>query len=205
MPTTTFTQKSPKNLIIIDDFYSDPNAVRQKALDGQYHAPPGKTSRLAKTAKCSEPEIKAMCELLLPHIQETDIVGVNIVFRYTLASTEKKTHCHVDGCSYAGIVYLSLPEHCAGGTTIFRHKPTGDEIHHPEHSHLYDFRDESQWEIIKEVDMRHNRLVMYPGQLFHSITPVFFGDNIANARLTQNIFIYRPDDPVLKNKNVTNS
>ena len=35
---------------------------------------------------------------------------------------------------------------------------------------------------------------MYPGQLFHAITPVFFGDRIENARLTQNVFIYRKGD-----------
>ena len=42
--------------------------------------------------------------------------------------------------------------------------------------------------------MTYNRLVMYPGQLFHAITPIFFGDEIDNARLTQNVFIYREND-----------
>lgn len=202
MATKSFTGKSLDRLVIVDDFYSDPDAIRQKALNSQYQAPPGNTTRLAKTAKCGEPEANSMCKLLQPYIKERDIVAVSIVYRYTLEDILKKACCHVDGCSYAGIVYLTRPEDCAGGTTIFRHKLTGDDIYNPRHRNIYDFADESQWEIIKEVDMSYNRLVMYPGQLFHSITPVFFGDNINNARLTQNVFIYRPNDPALKAKNV---
>lgn len=197
MVKQSFIEKSLADLIVIDDFYSDPDAVRQKALSKKYEEPPNKSARLAKTAVCNDSEMRAMCELVQPYVKETDIAALGILFRYTLADTVKKAYCHVDGCTYAGIVYLSLPEHCAGGTTIFKHKPTGDEIFNPQHEHMYDFFDESQWDIIKEVNMVYNRLVMYPGQLFHSITPVFFGDNINNARLTQNIFIYRPGDPVL--------
>jgi hypothetical protein len=45
--------------------------------------------------------------------------------------------------------------------------------------------------------MTYDRLVMYPGQLLHAITPIFFGDSIENARLTQNLFIYREHDKAL--------
>ena len=62
---------------------------------------------------------------------------------------------------------------------------------------MYDLRDPQQWEIISEIEMTYNRLVMYPGQLFHAITPIFFGDSIENARLTQNVFIYREHDKEL--------
>ena len=125
------------------------------------------------------------------------MVGVSVLFRYTLANAQKKVFCHVDGCSNAGIVYLTLPEHCAGGTTIYRHNPTGDEIYNKANRELYDFNDPEQWEVLREVEMAYNRLVMYPGQLFHAITPVFFGDRIENARLTQNVFLFRENDKSL--------
>lgn len=185
------------SIIIEDDFYPDPDKLRQRALAKSYQEPPPGTPRLAVTAVCDEAESKTMYERLLPYLpkeQGNSVVGANILFRYTLASAQKKVFCHVDGCSNAGIVYLSKPEHCAGGTTIYRHKATGDEIYRKQNRHLYDFRDPSQWEVIREVEMVYNRLVMYPGQLFHAITPVFFGDSIDNARLTQNVFIYRERD-----------
>ena len=191
------TFKAFDAVVVKDDFYDDPDAVRQLALDKEYSEPPADTPRLAVTAICDEAESGAMFERLKPYVPknpENRVVAASVLFRYTLANAEKKIFCHVDGCSSAGIVYLSLPEHCAGGTTIYRHKETGDEIYNKQNRHLYDFREPDQWEVIREVDMVYNRLVMYPGQLFHAISPVFFGDRIENARLTQNVFIYRADD-----------
>ena len=193
----TATFKALDTLVIKDDFYTNPDEVREIALGKNYAEPPAGTPRLAVTAICNESESKAMYERLtpfLPQLEANPVVGVNILFRYTLANAQKKIFCHVDGCSSAGIVYLSKPEDCAGGTTIYRHKATGDEIYNKQNRHLYDFRDPGQWEVIEEVEMVYNRLVMYPGQLFHAITPVFFGDRIDNARLTQNVFVYRKRD-----------
>ena len=184
-------------LVIKDDFYTNPDEVRALALGKTYAQPPAGTPRLAVTAICDESESKAMYDRLtpfLPQVEGNPIVGVNILFRYTLANAQKKVFCHVDGCSGAGIVYLSKPEHCAGGTTIYRHKATGDEIYNKKNRQLYDFRDPAQWEVIEEVEMVYNRLVIYPGQLFHAITPVFFGERIDNSRLTQNVFVYRQRD-----------
>lgn len=192
--------KALDTVVIEDDFYSNPDDIRQLAISKPYQQPPAGTPRLAVTAICNEDESKAMFDLLQPHlpqVADNKIVGANILFRYTLAAAQKKIFCHVDGCSNAGIVYLSKPEHCAGGTTIYRHKATGDEKYRKENRNLYDLRDPQQWEIISELEMRYNRLVMYRGQLFHAITPVFFGDSIENSRLTQNVFIYREHDKEL--------
>jgi len=41
--------------------------------------------------------------------------------------------------------------------------------------------------LISEIEMACNRLVMYAGQMIHAITPIFFGNRIENARLTQNV------------------
>lgn len=189
--------KALDKVIVKDDFYSDPEKVRNLALSKPYQQPPAGTPRLAVTAICDDAEAKAMWDLLqplVPKIEGNDVVGLQVLFRYTLATAQKKIFCHVDGCSNAGIVYLSKPEHCAGGTSIYRHKPTGDEIYDKEHRQLYDFTDPSQWELLQQVEMVYNRLVMYPGQLFHAITPVFFGNSIENARLTQNVFVSRQQD-----------
>jgi hypothetical protein len=185
------------SIVIKDDFHTQPDDLRKLALSKSYNEPPADTPRLAVTAVCNERETMAMGDLLkpyIPQIKNNNVVGINVLFRYTLANAQKKVFCHVDGCSYAGLLYLSKPEDCAGGTTIYRHKTTGDEIYDKAHKQLYDFKDAAQWEIISEVEMVYNRLVMYPGQLFHAITPVFFGDSIDNARLTQNVFIFREYD-----------
>lgn len=184
-------------IVIKDNFSAQPDELRKLALSKSYTEPPADTPRLAVTAACTERETMAMGDLIKPYIEKIDnnkVLGINVLFRYTLANAQKKVFCHVDGCSYAGLLYLSKPEDCAGGTTIYRHKATGDEIYDKAHRQLYDFKDAAQWEVISEIEMAYNRLVMYPGQLFHAITPVFFGDTIDNARLTQNVFIFREND-----------
>jgi hypothetical protein len=184
-------------IVIKDNLSAQPDELRKLALSKSYNEPPADTPRLAVTAACTEPETMAMGDLIKPYIEKIDnneVVGINVLFRYTLANAQKKVFCHVDGCSYAGLLYLSKPEDCAGGTTIYRHKATGDEIYDKAHRQLYDFKDAAQWEVISEIEMVYNRLIMYPGQLFHAITPVFFGDTIDNARLTQNVFIFREND-----------
>jgi len=189
-----------ESVVIQDNFYSNPDQVRQQALTKTYEVPPDRSPRIAVTARCNEAESKAMFDLLAPHIpveNGNNLVGVDVLFRYSLAKAQKKIFCHVDGCSSAGIVYLTLPEDCAGGTSIFKHKLTGDQIFNKANAHLYNFFDASQWETLAEIDMVYNRLVFYPGQLFHSITPIFFGDRIENSRLTQNVFAYRQNDSTL--------
>ena len=50
------------------------------------------------------------------------------------------------------------------------------------------------WELLRGIDMRFNRFVMYPGCVFHAglAKPDAFGERIHERRLTQNIFIVWP-------------
>lgn len=139
--------KALDTVVIQDDFYSNPDDIRNLALNKPYEEPPAGTPRLAVTAICNQAESKVMYDLLQPYLPNEEgnrIVGANILFRYTLANAQKKVFCHVDGCSFAGIIYLTKPENCAGGTTIYRHKETGDEIYRKQNRHLYNFHESSQ-------------------------------------------------------------
>lgn len=192
-------QSTLDQIVVVDDFFDNPDQIRELAFTKAYSVPPVGTPRLARTARCTVAEAKSVVTRIIPrvpYISDEEDYAFNVLYRYTLADAEKKTFCHVDKSTYAGIVYLSKPEHCVGGTSIFRHKPTGDEIYKISNAHLYNYNDPCHWELIQEIEMVYNRLVVYPGKFFHSITPVFFGDNIKNARLTQNIFIYRSGDGV---------
>src|SRR3546814_15399363 len=48
-------------------------------------------------------------------------------FRITLASDVGRAKVHVDSSHWSGILYLSRPEDCRGGTEFFRHIPTNNE------------------------------------------------------------------------------
>ena len=86
--------KALDTVVVKDDFYSNPDDIRQLAISKSYQEPPAGTPRLAVTAICNEDESKAMFDLLqpyLPQVADNRIVGANILFRYTLAAARKKS------------------------------------------------------------------------------------------------------------------
>lgn len=186
-------QGALSSFVVIDDFFPDPAKVRAAAMSKAYEPPPLGSGRLALTARCDADETADMLKCLKHRVDapvSAQTAEAQVLFRFTTSTASKQVECHYDACRYAGIVYLSLPEHCQGGTRFFRHVPTGDEQFDVDHAALYDFRDPEQWEVTASVDMKFNRLVFYPGHLFHAITPVFFGSGIEDGRLTQNVFLY---------------
>lgn len=118
----------------------------------------------------------------------------------------------------AGVVYLNRPEQCFGGTAFYRHRASGitglrsvpevrermravgcDRFEAFE-AHIYDERkgasagwtagSNEHWELIELVEMRPNRLVVYPAWVFHSayMQAGAFGRELTARRLTQNLF-----------------
>lgn len=125
-------------------------------------------------------------------------------FRLTLASDTGKAAVHVDASHWSGILYLSLPEHCRGGTDFYRHIPSGLDHTPYEEKHLAacgltdfsevgeklllpDTNDESKWEHIMSIPFRFNRLVLFRPWLYHNAGPGF-GDCFDNGRLIYPLF-----------------
>ena len=92
------------------------------------------------------------------------------------------------------LTYLNLPDQCRGGTSFFRHLPTGLERVAPACpetliADLYHPPEPTEWERICTIEMRFNRVVVYRGNLFHSATvsDEDFGAAPEARRLTMNL------------------
>ncbi|MGI0034284.1 MAG: DUF6445 family protein [Nitrososphaera sp.] len=89
--------------------------------------------------------------------------------------------------SLAAVLYLSLPEHCTGGTAFWRHRSGIDRLPAEagdEHQAVRDFVRISRWRQTQVVPMAFNRLILYPTQLFHSRWPFqAFGTGPQDGRL----------------------
>ena len=183
-----------KNVItIIDDFHDAPQCVRRLALDASYQSPasqfsPNKIGPIANRAVVPSEIYKSTINKLHPLI-DYDIRDAKFEFRYSTQDTIKRQSCHADNVDYAGIVYLTLPQSCQGGTWFYKHIPTGHFYLHPECYGEYNYRNADEWEKVYEVDMKFNRFVFYPGKLFHAVAIPFFGQTIEDSRLTENIFL----------------
>ena len=125
-------------------------------------------------------------------------------FRITLAGDVGKAKVHIDQAYWSGILYLSRPEDCSGGTEFFRHLPTntdraplndaeldamGFSSHQQMHQDIIerDSVDDSKWEMSTRVPMRFNRLLLLRPWLWHTAGPAF-GDRIENGRLVYLMF-----------------
>lgn len=120
-------------------------------------------------------------------------------FRLSKLNDISNIFIHVDDYYsnvYAGVLYLSLPEHCTNkvGTIFYTNKHSGKDsvTDNKEWENLIasnSFNDYSKWNINLISYNVFNRLIIYPVNKFHAIGELF-GDTDENARLVQ-LFCWR--------------
>lgn len=189
---------------IVDNFYLDPNAIRQFAL----------STTKEETAGGNYAGIMSHESFLTQEHLDTigKLVGHNVFpstqftgkFRFTKQDEIGTQDIHFDpgenDCAWAGVVYLSdsVPVGVEG-TIFWQHNRTGlDAIPRDEEGikpfgDLKTFLDtdgvdHSLWTKTMSIPFRYNRLVLFRPWLFHSPGPGF-GDRLDNCRLIQTFFL----------------
>lgn len=199
----------PTSLIIVDDFLDQAENFRAAALrlsyperEGEYF--PGRNSVQRLALEGLEQEISAIVREPLAPLTN---LRSHAKCRIALAGDDREAKIHVDPSHWSGILYLSRPEDCQGGTEFFRHKETGmDRVPlgpkdlasagFSSYEQLQreimdrDVHDRSKWECEMVVPMKFNRLVLLRPWLFHTSGPGF-GDGIENGRLVYLMFFGR--------------
>jgi len=186
-----------RDLIICDNFYSNPNEVRDFALqqdfnvDGNY---PGHRTKSFLTQNIADWIGQIVGgEVDMEGLGEDSYCGA---YQYTTAAD--RTWIHADGWNdWAGVVYLTPDAPASGGTGIYRHKPTGhyamprlaDGSRNETLMSLInnDGQDYTKWELIDMVGNKFNRAVFYKGDLFHASMD-YFGRDLQDGRLFQTFF-----------------
>lgn len=197
------------SILVVDDFYDEPYKVREAALEFPYQDR-GEQSNYPGVNSLSEIEIQGLNEYVSRLVHEplrgTPRSG-HCRFRIAMTGDDDKArlNIHVDGQSYwSGIVYLTLPEYCQGGTEFYRHKELGSD-----HAPLFDkdvrkfgesscalftkkiirrdSNDPSKWDHVMTIPMRFNRCILFRPWFWHTSGPSF-GDTLESARLVQLFF-----------------
>jgi hypothetical protein len=194
-------------VIVVDDFYVDPDAVRKMALGMEYNS----------VGKLNYPGWEGEKALLPGGIAErfSTLIGRRVEFdekRYLLGGfrlisqeTGALTKVHADvSVDWAAMVYLTPSAPIGAGTGFFRHREYGvDRPPSDREAHALGFADANtfeneivkrdmadldKWELITKIAPVYNRLLLFRGsQLYHA--PLGgFGERPENARLTQNFF-----------------
>ena len=196
-----------ERMYIVDDFYTDPDMVRNRALemnknddnDGNY------AGIMTKDNFLTQEHIDNISRLVGHYVQpSTSFTGK---FRFTKQDDPFKQEIHFDpgdnNCAWAGVVYLTPNIENTDGTIFWKHKRTGLESipRTLEGINQHGWKDEkdlkvfldtegmdhSYWDKTMNVPYKYNRLVLFRPWMFHSPGPAF-GNTIETSRLVQTFF-----------------
>ena len=199
------------SLMIIDDFLDNPFDLRNAALQQDYpHLDietyfPGRNSVKRMLVDGMDQQIG---RLVGEPLQAVIAGHGHGRCRLALEGDQGTKNVHIDDSHWSGILYLSLPEHCRGGTDFFRHKRTDmerapiypedlEKLGYQDYPEIWDkvlgpdTNDESAWELTMRVPMRFNRLILLRPWLYHTAGPGF-GDCLENGRLVYLLFYNKP-------------
>lgn len=195
----------PTSLIVVDDFLDNAWALREAALKLQYPPQegmfPGRNSVERITINGLADQVSRLVGEPLECMSAPQSHGKS---RITLGSDRGKAKVHVDGAHWSGILYLSKPEDCRGGTEFFRHIATGtdrapfDDGEAQQWGYASakemtrdvlerDGIDDAKWELTMRIPMRFNRLLLLRPWLWHTAGENF-GDSLENGRLVYLMF-----------------
>jgi hypothetical protein len=200
------------HVIVIDDFLPNAQELRERALKLNYSVE-GRYPGLNSAEKINIPGLD---EAVSRFVWEPVSAPWTADFshgscRLALAKDDRPGRIHIDQSHWSGILYLSRPEDCRGGTEFFRHRPTGTDhlpltkeaLNEAGYSSYEELRaeildkdalDRSKWELTMTVPMRFNRLVLLQPQYWHTSGEAF-GDSIENGRLVYLMFFLRGPGP----------
>ena len=191
-------------LIVIDNFYDDPDSIRDLALSCEYfpektsnifpfgNAPwPGKMSKEAHSPSWVDAKISKLLQKNLRQMRQDDSGRFRISKEINSVGMFDNM-LHADSCKdnyYAGVVYLSKDHPNTPGTIFYERNSTStdrltsmNEL--KEIIGSSEFNDLSKWTAHTVSNIVYNRLLIYPAYKFHGIGPCF-GTTDDTARIVQ--------------------
>lgn len=177
------------SFVVIDNFYKNPDEVREFALKCKFHEHP-KYHKGRRTDELYRFEgLKESFEKTLGRkIRNWDYYGTNGCFQYCIGGDQLVYH--FDGQTYAGLLYLTPDAPPQTGTSFYRSKITKKmKVSDSEHSVVFKngFLDPTMFDLVDTVGNVYNRLILFDAKFIHAAS-CYFGNTKENSRLFQLFF-----------------
>jgi hypothetical protein len=176
-------------LVIVDGFFGDPDAIRKLALDQAFTKMGSAGRRSAERFhRIVDPSVfEALLHRKIIDWEEQPING-----RFQICVSEDPIVYHADDQSHAGIVFLTPDAPVESGLTLVRSKRTGVRRSPPNPTLLAEtfdgaHFDSTRWETVDKIGNVYNRLVLWDARLIHTAS-CYFGTTPTDARLFQMFF-----------------
>lgn len=206
----SFDEKKGANIIVCDNFYTDPDSVRELALEQEYFEDVRYHKGNRTKNKYLFPWVKEKLESLLgAKIPNWTRHGYNGVFQYCPADTPIVYHSDIQ--SYAAVVYLTPNAPPEAGTSFFaskkvkgRRRPASvtEGLSEAEVNKINNLvyngnlLDKTAWELVDVVGNVYNRLAIWDSQMLHAAS-CYFGTELNNSRLFH-MYFFDIEKPVKK-------
>ena len=187
--------RARRELVIVDNFYDDPDSVREYALAQEFKA----NEAYHKGNRTQKSYIPGWAKDEFSRLlgkQVTEFVGATGVFQYCVA--KDNVVYHYDTQEYAAMVYLSPNAPLQTGTQTFRSKLTGlygaatdeDVTRFGKSKEEIDtlsfngnnFYDRHNMELVDSAANLYNRCVIFNARALHAATS-YYGSNKEDSRL----------------------
>ena len=188
-------------VVVVENFYDDPDAVRAYALTQKYKANHEHHKGARTQEKTIFPGTREFFESILhKKITNWESHIYNGVFQYCVA--EDALVYHTDHQAYAAVIFLTpdAPPEC--GTSFYKSRfnglmraPTAEDSERLDKSGSELFRemfagnyyDKTRWETVDVIGNVYNRMVLWDAQKVHAASE-YFGDSLENSRLFHMFF-----------------
>lgn len=179
-----------KRLFVVDDFYTNPDEVRQFALtqveyEGSSPFYKGKRSTSQYIVDGLQQSFEHIMNMKLKPLSTHGMCG-----RFQILTAEDPIVYHSDSQKWAGVIYLTPNAPHDSGTLLLKSRTTNarnpNDIGYSE-SFQNGFYDKTQFDIVDCIGNVYNRLVIFDAQMIHAATN-YFGNRDDNSRLTHLFF-----------------
>jgi hypothetical protein len=180
---------SNKRIFVVDDFYENPEAVRDFALKQYYFDDEGYLGLRTRKQFLFDGVKEKIEEIIGQKITSWESQAMNGRFQSCVSGTPLVFHC--DDQKWAAMVYLTPNAPFETGTSFYAHKET--KIRHNSHPNIMQcfnqktFLDKTPYELVDTIGNVFNRLVIFDGGLIHSASE-YFGSDIPSGRLFHMFF-----------------
>ena len=174
---------------IVDDFYSEPDLVREYAMSLEFRADIQWYKGLRTSTVYRPLELQHAFERIMNRkIQNWDVPGFNGCFQITTADDPQVYH--YDTQTWAAMIYLTPNAPLESGTRLHRSRTTG--VRHrtdvdADSAFQGGFYDSTRFDTIDSAGNVYNRLVIMDAQNIHS-AGTYFGNSAETGRLVHLFF-----------------
>jgi len=182
-------KKMNKRLWIIDNFYTDPDEVRNFALNVEFQEDIQWYKGLRSKEQYNFPGIKeAFEEIMGMKLKPLDSHGM--CGRFQICRSQEQLVYHVDSQGWAAMIYLTPNAPPQSGTLLLRSLVTGARhSEDPNFQGTFDggFYDKTKFQVVDRAGNVYNRLVIMDARCIHAAAE-YFGQSKEDGRLTHLFF-----------------